>query len=110
MAQGAEEGSSSHISQSEFAVLTGETVSFRFFSSVHRASDQVGDLVNDCEDVLEESSSLIKKVELEGVAAGELIPVTIESAIDEMGQMNINLSQVSGDAKWKLDDLRNYEN
>ena len=108
--QGAEEGQSSLVSNSEFAVLVGDTVSFRFFSSSSRAGDCAGDLIEACEDVLEETSALTKKFELEGAKKGELIPVVIESEINELGLMNISLKETNGEKKWKLDfDLRAYE-
>ena len=53
---------------------------------------------------------VIKLFELEGAKKGELIPVVIESEIDELGLMNISLKESNGDNKWKLDfDLRAYE-
>ena len=108
--QGSEEGDKKIIPNTDFAVLVGETVSFRFFSSAARAGDRSGDVLESCEDLLEETSSLIRRLDLEGAKAGELIPVSIESEIDELGLMNISLKEVNGDNKWKLDfDLRAYE-
>ena len=69
-----------------------------------------GDVLESCEDLLEETSSLTRRLDLEGAKAGELIPVSIESEIDELGLVDISLIEVNGDNKWKLDfDLGAYE-
>ena len=49
-----------NIPNTDFAVLVGETVSFRFFSSAARAGDRSGDVLESCEDLLEETSSLTR--------------------------------------------------
>ena len=110
VSMGTEEGTSHVVSESEFSLLTGETAHFRFFSSNERADDLVGAVVEDAEQMLEETASLTSVFQLEGANKGELVAVSIETEIDDLGQMKLYLKHKTSDKKWKLDfDLRAHE-
>ena len=108
--KGTEEGSFLEVSQSNFCLLTGEMVTFRFFSAEDREEDKLGDLIESGEDFLEETSQLSALCEIDCLEKGNLATVSLATEIDDLGQMKIYIYSKKFDKKWKLDfDLRAYE-
>ncbi len=108
--QGTEEGTHLPPTKNQFALLTGESVQFRFFHSKQRGADSVGTFVEDAESVLEESPALSVTLPNAG-AKKELVPVTLEAAVSDVGTLQLFMKHVKSDQKWQLEfDLRKSEN
>jgi hypothetical protein len=101
--QGTEEGSSLPPSEQEFGLLTGETVSFRFYSSKVRAGDVCGSLVADAERELEQASSLELTMPAIEEGAREVLPVRLRAAVTELGTLELWLEHTRSEKRWKLD-------
>jgi molecular chaperone DnaK (HSP70) len=96
---GMEEGSSLPVPAPAFGLITGEPAEFRFFSSPTRRQDPSGALLDEIPDDLEELAPV--QVNLPG-AAGEVIPVSLETVITETGVLE--LWCVARDRRrWKLE-------
>ena len=100
--QGMEEGSRLQLPEQEFGLVTGQPVEFRFFSSSVRAGDQVGDIIDDEEDLEETSCLELTLPEIEG-RAGEMIPVRLESNITEVGTLELWMRHQDSNRAWKLE-------
>lgn len=102
--QGMEEGSELVLEDKEFALVTGEVVSFRFFSSTSRAGDTVGTIVDKAENVLEETANLQSLMApLEGDAPGEAVPVRLHSRVTELGSLELWMQHTASEHRWKLE-------
>tara|TARA_R110002096_G_scaffold215310_15_gene403194 strand:- start:13765 stop:15597 length:1833 start_codon:yes stop_codon:yes gene_type:complete len=101
--QGMEEGSDQVLEGRDFGLITGQEAEFRFLSSEVRSGDQPGSIVDDAENVLEESANL--KVELpvlEGHAPGEMIPVRLHAVVTELGNLELWMQHTGSDQRWQL--------
>lgn len=101
--QGMEEGSDQHLEGQDFGLITGQEAEFRFLSSEVRSGDQPGEIVDDAENVLDETSNL--KVELpvlEGHSAGEMIPVQLEAVVTELGNLELWMQHTQSEQRWQL--------
>lgn len=107
--QGMEEGTEKSLETREFGLVTGEPVTFRFFSASTRAGDQVGELVADAEKDLDETANL--EIELDGIEgqqAGEIVPVRLHSAVNELGALELSMRHEASAKSWKLEfNVRN---
>jgi hypothetical protein len=100
--QGLEEGTQLDLEGSEFGLVTGEPVEFRFFSSSVRAGDSVGMVVENAEKDLEESSRLeITLPSLDG-KVGETVPVSLEARVTEVGTLELRMKHTRSDQRWNL--------
>ncbi|MFB3855122.1 MAG: Hsp70 family protein [Vicinamibacterales bacterium] len=97
---GMEEGTRAAIPDREFGLVVGEPVEFRFLSSTVRKGDPPGTLLEDWEEDLEELTPL--EVTLDG-SEGQVVPVTLESHVTEVGTMELWCVSRQGDARWKLE-------
>ena len=106
--QGMEEGTEAELGGRDFGLVTGEAVTFRFFSSTVRAGDTVGTIVSDAEKELEETASLQVTLEaLEDGEEGEVVPVRLHSAVTELGTMELWMRHEASGKEWKLEfDVR----
>jgi hypothetical protein len=108
--QGTEEGT--HLPSNKgqlFGLLTGESVQFRFFYSKQRGADLVGSYVNDAESDLEESRALTLSIPSVG-SEKELVPVTLEAEVSDVGTLQLFMKHTKSDQKWQLEfDLRKSE-
>ncbi len=106
--QGMEEGTEAELGDREFGLVTGEAVTFRFFSSTVRAGDTIGSLVADAEKELEETSALQVTLEaLEDGKQGEVVPVRLHSAVTELGTLELWMRHEASGKEWKLEfDVR----
>src|SRR5439155_9694849 len=75
---GMEEGTEARIPGREFGLIVGEPAEFRFLSSSVRKQDQIGSLLEDWGDELEELSPLEVTLKLDG-QQGTILPVRIEA-------------------------------
>ncbi len=102
--QGMEEGSEEVLDSKEFGLVTGEAVTFRFFSSAVRSGDVVGTILPDAEKELEETLELKTVLTpLEGHATGEAVPVKLHAKVTEMGTLDLWMQHTRSDHKWKLE-------
>jgi hypothetical protein len=102
--QGMEEGTEQALEEREFGLVTGEAVTFRFFSSTERPDDNVGQVVANAERDLEETTNLEITLEpTEGLAPGEVVPVRLHSVLTELGTLELWMQHATSDKRWKLE-------
>jgi Hsp70 protein len=100
---GMEEGTEAAIAGREFGLAVGEPAEFRFLTSTIRKNDASGALIEDWGEDLEELAPLEVTLDKEGSGDGELVPVTLESRVTEMGTLEVWCADRSGDHRWKLE-------
>jgi hypothetical protein len=99
---GMEEGTEATIPGREFGLLVGEPAEFRFLSSATRKLDQVGTLVDEVDDEIEELSPLEVELKIEG-QEDTVVPVRLESRITELGTLELWCVSRDGGHRWKLE-------
>ena len=102
--QGTEEGTTSAITDRSFGLVIGKKAEFKFFKSNCRREDEFGSLIEEMTDEFEETSSL--EIELEaykGLKPGDVVDVTLEVSITEIGTLEIYCIAKEGDHRWKLE-------
>ncbi|MGK0288961.1 MAG: hypothetical protein ACI86H_000382 [bacterium] len=102
---GMEEGNSLSIPEAEFGLVTGETVDFRFFMSRDRIQDQLGEIVENAEEVLEELSPLEIHLPSQERESSDynVIPVQLRGVLTEVGSFELWCDAIEGDQSWKLE-------
>ena len=98
---GMEEGSAVELPDLEVGAVVGETAHFRFFASSARRDDVAGSLVDDV-DELEELPEIEAALPLDSGSAGDVVPVALQSAITEVGTLELGLKARDG-RRWKLE-------
>jgi hypothetical protein len=101
-----EEGSRVVLSDAELAVVVGESVTFRFFGSSTRREDVAGTLLESPERDLEELSPIAITLPTEGREPGDLVAVTLEAVITEIGTLALfarPLEPRVADEHWKVE-------
>ena len=98
---GMEEGSEATIPDREFGLVVGEPAEFRFLSSSVRKQDQVGSLLEDWGDDIEERSPLQVTLKLDG-QLGKIVPVRLETRVTELGTLEVWCVSRDGQ-RWKLE-------
>jgi molecular chaperone DnaK (HSP70) len=101
--QGMEEGTRLKLEKSEFGLVTGESVSFRLFSSAERAGDAIGSIVDNAARNLAETSSLTVSIPATPNQQGEMVPVLLNSVMTEVGTLELWMEGKAADQKWKLE-------
>ncbi len=101
---GMEEGTSAAIPGREFGLVVGESAEFRFFTSTARKNDQVGDLIEDYGDQLDELSPMEVSFPA-GETSSEVVPVSFETVVTETGMLQLWCVARDG-RKWKLEFQR----
>ena len=102
--QGMQEGTQQLIEGRTFGLVTGEAAEFRFFSSAVRSGDTPGQILPDAERELEETSLLeVALPALPDVAAGQVVPVRIESVVTELGTLELWMKHVNSELRWKIE-------
>ena len=99
---GMEEGTQANIESNEIGLVVGQPVSFRFFRSNQRQTDQPGDLVTNWQDQLEESDPLNTTLSAEGLDES-YAAVKFEANITELGMFELWCRSVNTDHRWKLE-------
>jgi len=107
---GMEEGTGAPLEGEELSLVVGEPAEFRFFRSLHRKDDTLGDLV-DCNGVdLEELEPLEMTLQGEGLQEGNFVPVTLETRVTEVGTIEVWCKSTDSEQRWRLQfDLRAAE-
>ena len=101
---GMEEGTEADIPEEELGLVVGETATFRFFASSVRTDDATGVLIDPDDDELVELDPVETELSAEGNAeAGDVIPVTLQSFVTELGTLELWCVAKRGDSKWKLE-------
>lgn len=103
---GMEEGTRVELPDAELAVVVGESVTFRFFGSSVRRDDVAGTLLDSPERELEELAPISITLPPEGRTAGELVAVTLEAVITEIGTLALfarPLAPRAPDEHWKVE-------
>jgi hypothetical protein len=103
---GMEEGSRVELRDAELAVVVGESVTFRFFGSSERRDDVAGTLLEGPERELAELSPIAITLPAEGREPGELVAVTLEAVITEIGTLALfarPLEPRVADEHWKVE-------
>jgi hypothetical protein len=100
---GMEEGTAAAIPGREFGLSVGEPAEFRFLSSTVRKGDPAGALIEDWGDDLEELSPLEVTLEQNGRDEDDLVPVTLESRVSEIGTLELWCKERGGEHRWKLE-------
>jgi hypothetical protein len=99
---GMEEGTEAAIPSREFGLVVGEPAEFRFLSSTVRKGDEIGSLVEDWGDEIEESSPLEVTLDLEG-KEDTVLPVRLETRVTEVGTLEVWCVSRDGAQRWKLE-------
>lgn len=99
---GMEEGTEAKIPDREFGLVVGESAEFRFLSSTVRKQDQIGNLLEDWGDDLQELSPLEVTLELDG-QQGTVLPVRLETRVTEVGTLEVWCVSRDGAQRWKLE-------
>jgi hypothetical protein len=99
---GMEEGTEAAIPNREFGPIVGEPAEFRFLNSSVRKQDQVGSMLEDWGDDLEELSLLEVTLTLD-VQHGMVIPVRLETRVTELGTLEVWCVSRDGKQRWKLE-------
>ncbi len=103
---GMEEGSRVLLPEAYLPVVVGQSVTFRFFGSSTRRDDKVGTLLEAPERELDELSPIAITLPAEGRQSGELVGVTLESVITEVGTLALfarPLEPRVADEHWKVE-------
>jgi hypothetical protein len=98
---GMEEGTEASIPDREFGLVVGEPAEFRFLSSSVRKQDQIGSLLEDWGDDIEERSPLQVTLKLDG-QLGKIVPVRLETRVTELGTLEVWCVSRDGQ-RWKLE-------
>lgn len=99
---GMEEGTEARIPEREFGLVVGEPAEFRFLSSTVRKQDQIGSLLEDWGDEIEELSPLEVTLKLDG-QEGAILPVRLETRVTEVGTLELWCVSRDGAHRWKLE-------
>jgi hypothetical protein len=100
-----EEGTQADVPPQEFGLVVGEPTRFRFFASSVRRTDAVGDMLEDVgfSDELEELAPIETTLPAQKGAEGNLLPVNLQAAVTELGQLELRCLERGGDGRWKLE-------
>jgi hypothetical protein len=99
---GMEEGTEAAIPAREFGLVVGEPAEFRFLSSTVRKADEIGSLVEDWGDEVEELSPLEVTLKVDG-KEDTVLPVRLESRVTEVGTLELWCVARDGSQRWKLE-------
>jgi hypothetical protein len=95
-----EEGTSAQIKDQEFILVVGQPVVFDFLGSTTRQEDEVGTVVEDWHEQIEALTTL--ETTLAG-EHGQVIPVTLELEVTEVGTLQLYCASTADDKRWKLE-------
>jgi hypothetical protein len=99
---GMEEGTEARVADREFGLVVGEPAEFRFLSSSVRKQDQIGSLIEDWGDDLQEQSPLEVTLKLEG-QEDTVLPVRLESRVTEIGTLELWCVARDSGERWRLE-------
>ena len=100
--QGTEEGTKLPSPGKEFGLMTGGEFQFRFFSSDERGSDKIGEEIEEADSFLTELSPM--KVKLDSKeGAPSLVPVSIDSYVNDVGILELSMHDKKAGKNWNLE-------
>jgi molecular chaperone DnaK (HSP70) len=99
---GMEEGTTTSIPNREFGLVVGEPAEFRFLSSTVRKGDAPGAMIEDWGDDIEELGPLEVTLQIDG-QEDALVPVTLESHVNELGTLELWCVARDRSQRWKLE-------
>ncbi len=101
---GMEEGSAVDLPDSELGLVVGESAEFRFFASSHRKDDDAGALLDPEEIELAELDPVVTMLEAnDQVSAGEVVAVSLQSRVTEVGTLELWCVSSENKGRWKLE-------
>ncbi len=101
---GMEEGAEVDVPSNEVGLVLGEPVSFRFFSSTTRKSDQPGNTLKSWgEEELVETDPLVATLPADEESDEKYVPVKFNSRITEVGMFELWCRSTKSDQSWKLE-------
>jgi hypothetical protein len=105
---GMEEGTSAPIAGREFGLSVGLPAEFRFLSSTIRKGDAAGSIIEDWGDDLEELGPLEVTLDADpsfaaSSSGGDVVPVTLESRVTEIGTLELWCNAKESANRWKLE-------
>ncbi len=102
--KGMEEGSEVAVPGGGVGLVVGEPASFRFFSSTVREGDSVGQVLDRWQpEELVETDSLEAHLPSSTEGSSEVVPVTFESRITELGVFELWCASTETDQEWKME-------
>jgi Hsp70 protein len=99
---GMEEGSRIELPHQEFGLVVGEPVFFRFFGSSVRRQDQIGSVLDDC-DELAELNEIHATLQSDGRRVGEVVQVRLQAHVSSSGTLELLFAAVQGEQSWKVE-------
>ncbi len=106
---GMEEGTQAEVPSGEIGLVVGQPVSFRFFRSNSRQSDQPGLVLERwTEEELLETDPLTATLTMEG-SEEAYVPVKFDSRITELGMFELWCGQFAGDGITDLPELQKWK-
>ncbi|MCB0047026.1 MAG: Hsp70 family protein [Caldilineaceae bacterium] len=108
---GTEEGSDAQIIDKEFGLMVGEPALFQLLASTTRKHDRLGQEVEDWRGEIDEVATLEADLPAsEAQQGGVLIPVLLQSRVNEVGSLELWCVARDDDRRWKLEfNLREGE-
>src|SRR5690606_1379448 len=109
---GMEEGTQVGVPGQELGLVVGEPTELRFFASSSRKQDRPGQVVDPDEAELTELAPATANLPAgeRPEAAGQVVPVTMEAHVTEIGTLELWSSAADGRGRWKLEySLRETE-
>jgi molecular chaperone DnaK (HSP70) len=97
---GMEEGSQTEMTEREFNLVVGEPAKFDFLGATARTSDTVGTIIEDWEGDIEPITTI--ETTLDGTY-GNVIPVSIQIKVTEIGTLELWCVSRQDDKRWKLE-------
>ena len=105
---GMEEGTEADVPDLQLGLVVGEPVRLRFFGSSVRRADAVGTMLDFWSpEELVELQEIEANLPAEGRTPGEVVPVTLQARVTEIGTLELNAIPVGGAERWKVEfDVR----
>jgi hypothetical protein len=91
--------------------VVGESAEFRFFASSNRKDDKAGTVLDPDEIELAELDPVVTQLEAnDKVDAGEVVAVSLQSRVTEVGTLELWCVSSEGKGRWKLEySVREHE-
>lgn len=105
---GMEEGTEAAVPDLQLGLVVGEPVRLRFFGSSVRRSDTVGTMLDFWgPEELVELQEIEANLPAEGRQPGDVVPVTLQARVTDIGTLELNAVPVGGTERWKVEfDVR----
>ncbi len=102
--QGTEEGTTLEVKDRSFGLTVGKKANFKFFKSNQRREDEFGELIPDMDEGFEDAGIMDLELEAyEGMETGEIVDVTLEITVTEIGTLEVYCISKNDEHRWKLE-------